>query len=622
MSINVDNYVLSKCLGKGSYGEVFLSTKKGSTELYATKRIDKKKMATMKKYLINEISILKRLNHKNIVRIEDVKQTKGHYYIMMEYCNGGGLMACLKNYIKIYHTPFSEEIVQHLMRQIVDAIKYMHKRRIIHRDLKLDNILVNFNNENDKKKLNMLKATVKIIDFGFAIYLDSNGLAFSALGSPMNMDPLILNELNKNSGALKGYDDKADIWSLGTLCYEMLRGKAPFYSTTVPGLVKNVEKGKYSLPLNISKEVVSFLNGMIQYDPKKRLSASELSRHHFLVKNVKDFTPINLSNVINKIGGEGIIVDIKKNSTIWEEFNEEDKKVLNSINANMLKPLDGTEELVSNVDFNNDKNFFVNVNPFDFDNLPIKTEENIKNVNTVNMVPNQGNVNNNLQRAKTFNVNNQNQQIYQTVNPAINNYGYGILTGDQIYDQKNNYTNDINIGGGKNIINDKVNYQNFNEIYNYNPTTNNMYNYNQSVNVNNYQKQNINNQNINNAQKQNMNNNYQKQNINHKQNVNKAQKQNINQNINNNLQKQNINQNINNVQKQNIENNVITSVNPVPSRVMIPGADPDSYSFSSGIYPAKKESAKGRNMNMPSVHNSLPIDYNKNNMNVNYYGNY
>ena len=537
MSINVDNYVLYKLLGKGSYGEVFLSTKKGSNEKYATKRIDKKKMESMKKYLINEISILKRLNHKNIVKVEDVKQTKSHYYIMMEYCNGGGLMDCLKNYMKMYSTPFPEEIVQHLMRQIVSAIKYMHKRKIIHRDLKLDNILVKFEEEKDKKNLNMLKAVVKIIDFGFAIYLDSNGLAFSALGSPMNMDPLILNELNRNSNTLKGYDDKADIWSLGTLCYEMLIGRAPFYSKTVPGLVKNVEKGTYSLPLNLSKEVVSFLNGMIQYDPKKRLNASELSRHHFLVKNVKDFTPINLSKVINKLGGQGFNVNIKQNQTIWEEFNEEDKKVLNSINANMLKPLDTNEEILNNTDFNNDNIFFVNPNPFDFDNLPIKTEENINTVNNANIKQNK--VEENLRRAKTVTNQNKPQQLFQSVNPVVNNnFGYGISIRGQIYDQNPNVPNNINIGTGKTLMNNNYN-NNVNGVYNnnYNPQMNNAFNFNQSV-------------------------------------------------------------------------------NPAASKFKIPGADPDSYSFSSGIYPAKNEVVLPANKNM--ISSSTPINYNTSN----YYGKY
>jgi serine/threonine protein kinase len=83
--------------------------------------------------------------------------------------------------MQIYGSPFSEEIVQYLMRQIVEAIKYLHKKGIIHRDIKLDNILVNFENKDDKENLNMLKCQIKLIDFGFATYLNDSNLAYSVL---------------------------------------------------------------------------------------------------------------------------------------------------------------------------------------------------------------------------------------------------------------------------------------------------------------------------------------------------------------------------------------------------------------------------------------------------------
>ena len=295
----VDEFTLLKCIGKGAFGEVYLSSKQGSSSLFAIKKVPKSKADSpaIKKYFINEIQILREISHPHIIHFETIKHTIHNYYIVTEYCNGGDLYSCLKKYQKLYFYPFTEEIVQHLMRQIVSAIKYLHSKRILHRDLKLENILVNFENDNDKASVNMLKAKIKIIDFGFATHLGAANLRYSTLGSPINMDPLLLKKLaNKHNASfnLIGYDEKADIWSLGTVCYELLIGHEIFNAQTMVDLIRKVENGNYHVPTNISKEVVSFLNGMLQYSAKNRLSADELSKHAFLTKNVKDFKKMDL----------------------------------------------------------------------------------------------------------------------------------------------------------------------------------------------------------------------------------------------------------------------------------------------------------------------------------------
>jgi serine/threonine protein kinase len=336
---------LEKCLGKGAFGEVYLTSRKGDDKKkYATKKIDREEVEKGEgiKYLKNEIIILQYLRHPNIVRFEEVKKTKKHYYIVMEYCNGGELSKALEKYIEKYGKPFSEEIVQHLMRQIIDAFKFMHERKIIHRDVKLDNILLNYETEEDKKNLNLMKAQVKIIDFGFSCKIDKSGLQFTALGSPINMDPIILKKLNASSKKERqlGYNQKADIWSLGTICYEMLIGKSAFDADDMEDLVNKIENGSYNVPTNLSHEVVSFLNGMLQYEGNNRLTADQLSRHAFLTKNVKDFTPLSL-NKTNKV------MNTKKlNQSIWAIFGANDENKLMNIAGNeFVKPIDEKEEL-------------------------------------------------------------------------------------------------------------------------------------------------------------------------------------------------------------------------------------------------------------------------------------
>ena len=337
----IDNLILEKYVGKGSFGEVYITSIKGDDKRkLATKKLERDQIEGTEaiKYLTNEIKILHKLNHPNIAKFESVKKTKKHFYIVMEYCNGGELSKALEKYQEKYGKPFSQEIVQHFMRQIIDAFKYIHSNKIIHRDIKLENILINYESEQDKEDLNLMKATAKIIDFGFACFINKSGLLYSTLGSPINMDPIILKKLNSNSKKARqlGYDQKADVWSLGTICYEMLIGKSAFDSEDMDELVEKIENGTYTVPTNLSKEVISFINGMLQYESTKRLSCEELSRHPFLTKEVKDFHPIDIQKVSKKVEDKKLKINVKQNKSIWAIFNADDEEKLIKIDGNQF----------------------------------------------------------------------------------------------------------------------------------------------------------------------------------------------------------------------------------------------------------------------------------------------
>ena len=160
-------------LGEGTFGTVYLASHKKTKAKYAIKSIDKSEPENLaeKKNFNREVEIMYKLNHPNIVKLYEVKETPQYFYLVTEYCNGGSLSDLLEDYIDKNNSGFPEKIVQYLMKQIVEALKYLHAKRILHRDIKLDNILVHFENEEDRKNKNMLKAKVKIIDFGFARYL-------------------------------------------------------------------------------------------------------------------------------------------------------------------------------------------------------------------------------------------------------------------------------------------------------------------------------------------------------------------------------------------------------------------------------------------------------------------
>ena len=295
--LKLDDLLLIKSIGKGNFAEVFLTQKQNTNLLYATKKMERSRVEQRPLWdrLINEINILQSVNHPNIVKYYDLKRSRNHYYLVTEYVNGGSLSSNLKKYISMYHRAFPEDIVQYLMKQILDALNYLHSKKIIHRDLKLDNILVNYPTEYDRQALNLKKCQVKIIDFGFATVLNGK-LTFTALGTPFNMDPVILEQLStgKPNG---GYNEKVDIWSLGTLCYEMVVGHSPFSGTSMNELYQKVKKGDYVLPNTLSEEIASFINDMLQQNSEKRATAGQLLNQRFIIYPTNTFHPVDVRTI-------------------------------------------------------------------------------------------------------------------------------------------------------------------------------------------------------------------------------------------------------------------------------------------------------------------------------------
>ena len=215
------------------------------------------------------------------------------------------------------------------MKQIVNGVKYIHNKNIIHRDLKSDNIMLEFSNNNDIKNLNIMNTKIKIIDFGFAIILKNDNLAYSALGTEIYCDPLILKKFKHVPDfESKGYSKEIDIWSLGVVCYEMLIGHVLFNANSFNELIDKVERGYYQIPTDLSKEVVSFLNGMLQTDKYKRLNIEQLENHPFLKKRVSDFTRISVGKLSNKITNDQLNINIHRNKSIWSIFNKNDEQKL------------------------------------------------------------------------------------------------------------------------------------------------------------------------------------------------------------------------------------------------------------------------------------------------------
>lgn len=328
--MNRDNlyFKFGQLLGEGNFGKVYLGTKINSNKILAIKQLDRQKIdySIHFEYMINEINILSSLNHPNILKFDSWAISENHYYIATEYLNGGDLSDCLKKYIEKYNTPFNEEITQHIMKQILKAIKYLHSNKIAHRDLKLANIMVNFDTPKDKEELNMLKSKVKIIDFGLSKHLDKNNLLDSLLGTMINADPIIVKGfqkkmLNDKNEEPHKYNEKCDIWSIGTMCYEMMVGKPMFDVDDLDELVEKINKGKIEIPQTFSNEIISFLNSMLKIDNELRSSAQELLRHDFIKK---DF-----SNNKRELEHKEAEKEIKDNNNIIRNLNNNNNNVIN-----------------------------------------------------------------------------------------------------------------------------------------------------------------------------------------------------------------------------------------------------------------------------------------------------
>ncbi|KRY41842.1 Serine/threonine-protein kinase unc-51 [Trichinella spiralis] len=291
----VGDYEYSKkdLIGHGAFAVVFKGHAKARPDvMVAIKSITKKNLSKSKNLLSKEIKILKELSdlhHENLVGLLQCivrKQNKflmnfftycffqespGHVFLVMEYCNGGDLA----DYLQAKGT-LSEETIRLFLRQIAAALKAINSRGIVHRDLKPQNILLC--NLSDRPNPEPKEIRLKIADFGFARFLQEGVMAATLCGSPMYMAPEVIMSLQ--------YDAKADLWSIGTIVFQCLTGKAPFQAQTPQALKQFYERNKNmkpNIPADASETLRDLLTQLLMRAPKDRMEFDDFFRHPFLL---------------------------------------------------------------------------------------------------------------------------------------------------------------------------------------------------------------------------------------------------------------------------------------------------------------------------------------------------
>lgn len=262
-----DRYELRDVLGTGAFSQVVLGESKDRPgDLCAIKCIDKKALRGKEDSLDNEIRVLRKLRHPNIVRLMETFEDKNKVYLVMELVTGGELFDRI-----VEKGSYTERDASALIKQILEAVDYMHTEGVVHRDLKPENLLYYSADEDSK---------IMISDFGLSKMEDS-GVMATACGTPGYVAPEVL--------AQKPYGKAVDVWSIGVIAYILLCGYPPFYDETDANLFAQIMRGDFEFDSpywdDISDSAKDFISHLICVDPDKRFTCRGALGHPWISGN-------------------------------------------------------------------------------------------------------------------------------------------------------------------------------------------------------------------------------------------------------------------------------------------------------------------------------------------------
>ncbi|XP_077429810.1 calcium/calmodulin-dependent protein kinase type 1D-like [Vanacampus margaritifer] len=251
-------------MGSGSFSEVFMVREKKTGKLFALKCLKKKHLTHSN--LENEINVLKRIKHDNVVGLEDFYESRTHYYLVMQLVSGGELFDRILD-----KGVFTEKDASLVIKQVLEAVGYLHENSIVHRDLKPENLLYYTTDENAK---------IMVSDFGLSKTVE-HGVMSTACGTPGYVAPEVL--------AQKPYSKAVDCWSIGVITYILLCGYPPFFEENETRLFSKIMRADYSFHApfwdEISESAIDFIRNMMEKNPTKRFTTEQAMRHPWIAGN-------------------------------------------------------------------------------------------------------------------------------------------------------------------------------------------------------------------------------------------------------------------------------------------------------------------------------------------------
>ncbi|KAG6038913.1 Serine/threonine-protein kinase [Claviceps citrina] len=308
-------FIMGTEIGKGSFAQVYLGWHKESKAAVAVKSVELGRLnKKLKENLYGEIQILKTLRHPHIVALHDCLESPTHINLIMEYCELGDLSLFIKKRDKLSTHPathdmarkypsapnsgLNEVVIRHFLKQLASALEFLRSKNYVHRDVKPQNLLLlPAQAFRDESKLPIMSASqdslipvaglaslpmLKLADFGFARVLPATSLADTLCGSPLYMAPEILR--------YERYDAKADLWSVGTVLYEMVTGRPPFRARNHVELLRKIEAAedviRFPREVVISSDIKSLIRSLLKRSPVERLSFENFFAHPVIMSDI------------------------------------------------------------------------------------------------------------------------------------------------------------------------------------------------------------------------------------------------------------------------------------------------------------------------------------------------